>query len=61
MQCGLISGIKTCSETLLWNSSERIVMSPVFEGLLHVIKSLIILIASFVRGYLKKYGCDRLP
>jgi hypothetical protein len=26
--------------------------SPVFDGLLHVIKSLIILIASFVRGYI---------
>jgi hypothetical protein len=27
MQCGLISGIKTCSEAVLWNKSERIVMS----------------------------------
>ena len=26
--------------------------SPVFDGLFHVIKSLIILIASFVRGYI---------
>jgi hypothetical protein len=27
MQCVLISGIKTCSEAVLWNQSERIAMS----------------------------------
>jgi hypothetical protein len=31
--------------------------SPVFDGLFHVIKSLIILIASFVRGYIMMLKC----
>jgi hypothetical protein len=36
---------------LKWTNS-NVATSPIFDGLFHVVKSLIILIASFVRGYI---------
>jgi hypothetical protein len=40
-----------CNMKLKWTNS-NVATSPIFDGLFHVIKSLIILIASFVRGYI---------
>ena len=47
------------NKNMFWNSimklkwtNSNVTTSPIFDGLFHVIKSLIIFIASFVRGYI---------
>ena len=42
---------RSCIMKIKWTNS-NVATSPIFDGLFHVIKSLIIFIASFVRGYI---------
>jgi hypothetical protein len=48
---------RSCIMKLKWTNS-NVATSPIFDGLFHVIKSLIILIASFVRGYINNTASE---